>query len=303
MGRYGNTLLINGSDTYSLNVKKGDVVRLYLTNAASARTFNLSIPGARIKLVGSDGGKYAKETFVNSVLIAPSERYIVEVYFPKAGAYSIIHTTPDKTYTLGTIKASETVTEKDNSIVFTTLTTDTDVALEMNTFAAYYPQKADKNITFSLAMGGMGDMSGMMGGMGEHLSADGLEWEDTMGSENAESNSISTKWKITDTDTNKINGDIDWTFKKNDLVKIHITNDAHTMHPMPHPFHIHGQRFIVLTENGQKNENPVWKDTVLVRAGQSVDILVDMSNPGNWMAHCHITEHLHSGMMFGFSVQ
>lgn len=139
--------------------------------------------------------------------------------------------------------------------------------------------------------------------MGGDLPKNGLEWEDTMGAENATSNSDSITWQITDTDTNKVNGDIDWSFKKGDLVKIRVTNDANTMHTMQHPFHIHGQRFIVLSENGTKNNSPVWKDTVLVPAGQSVDILVDMSNPGSWMAHCHITEHLHSGMMFGFSVK
>ena len=34
--------------------------------------------------------------------------------------------------------------------------------------------------------------------------------------------------------------------------------------------------------------NLVWKDTVLVRTGQTVDVLLDITNPGVWMAHCHI---------------
>ncbi|MGO4691218.1 multicopper oxidase domain-containing protein [Glaciibacter sp. 2TAF33] len=48
--------------------------------------------------------------------------------------------------------------------------------------------------------------------------------------------------------------------------------------------------------------NLVWKDTVLVPAGQTVDILLEVSNPGLWMAHCHIAEHAESGMMFSFNV-
>ena len=40
----------------------------------------------------------------------------------------------------------------------------------------------------------------------------------------------------------------------------------------------------------------------LIRAGQTVDILFDVSNPGLWMAHCHIAEHMQSGMMFSFTV-
>ena len=41
--------------------------------------------------------------------------------------------------------------------------------------------------------------------------------------------------------------------------------------------------------------NLVWKDTVLVRAGQTVDITLDVRNPGLWMAYRHIAEHDQSG--------
>ena len=41
----------------------------------------------------------------------------------------------------------------------------------------------------------------------------------------------------------------------------------------------------------------MWKDTVLVPTGQTVDILLDVTNPGLWMVHCHIAEHHESGMM------
>ena len=33
-----------------------------------------------------------------------------------------------------------------------------------------------------------------------------------------------------------------------------------------------------------------------------MDILVDITNPGEWMMHCHIAEHLHAGMMTSFTV-
>lgn len=173
----------------------------------------------------------------------------------------------------------------------------------MQKFEPFYAKPADKNLSFSLKMQGMGGMNMMGGMMGGHAAQDGLEWEDTMGTENTDSDSDSVTWTITDTDANRSNADIDWTFRKGDLVKIHISNNLHTMHPMQHPFHIHGQRFVVLNEDGQRNDNLVWKDTVLVPAGHTVDILVDMSNPGDWMAHCHIAEHLRSGMMFGFEVK
>jgi FtsP/CotA-like multicopper oxidase with cupredoxin domain len=52
----------------------------------------------------------------------------------------------------------------------------------------------------------------------------------------------------------------------------------------------------------QSEPNLVWKDTVLVRTGQTVDILFDVSDPGLWMGQCHIAEHMQGGMMFGFNV-
>ncbi len=308
MGRYGNTLLLNGTDKYSLQAKRGDVIRFYLTNAASVRTFNISITGAKVKLVGSDVGKYGKEAFQDSVRIAPAERYIVEAYFEKAGDYKIVHKTPEKSYTIGSVKVSDASSDQDYSKSFAMLKSYEEVVVEMAKFEPYYAKKADKNLSFSLdmdEMGNMGNMHGMShGGMDEnHISADGIEWEDTMGPMNAISNSDMVTWQINDTDTNQTNADIDWKFKKGDLVKISIVNETGTTHPMQHPFHMHGQRFIVLSENGKRVENPVWKDTVLVPSGQPVEILVDMSNPGSWMAHCHITEHLHSGMGFGFKVE
>ncbi len=49
--------------------------------------------------------------------------------------------------------------------------------------------------------------------------------------------------------------------------------------------------------------NLVWQDTVLVNPGEAVDILLDTSKPGNWMAHCHIAEYAEAGMMFPFLVK
>jgi len=72
---------------------------------------------------------------------------------------------------------------------------------------------------------------------------------------------------------------------------------------MQHPVHFHGQRFLVINKNGMPNDNLVWKDTVLTLPGEYTDILIDMSNPGKRMAHCHIAEHNESGMMMNFEVK
>ena len=91
MGRFGNVLLINGQPKWQLQAAPGEVVRLLLTNAASARTFNISFGDAPIKLVASDQGPYARETMVSSIVIAPGERYVADVRFDKPGTVAIVN--------------------------------------------------------------------------------------------------------------------------------------------------------------------------------------------------------------------
>jgi FtsP/CotA-like multicopper oxidase with cupredoxin domain len=112
------------------------------------------------------------------------------------------------------------------------------------------------------------------------------------------------RWKLVDRDTGAANAEIDWTFRVGDQVKLRLVNEMDSDHPMPHPFHVHGAgRFVILARDGVTEPNLVWKDTVLVRTGETVDILLDVTNPGRWMAHCHIAEHHESGMMLSFDVE
>jgi FtsP/CotA-like multicopper oxidase with cupredoxin domain len=134
-------------------------------------------------------------------------------------------------------------------------------------------------------------------------SGDGIEWEDDMVEVNRITTPANMRWKLVDRDTGAENTDINWTFKVGDQVKIRLMNEMSGDHPMHHPFHIHGAgRFVVLSRNGNPEPNLVWKDTVLVRTGEEVDILLDVTHPGAWMAHCHIAEHHEANMMLTFSV-
>ena len=131
----------------------------------------------------------------------------------------------------------------------------------------------------------------------------GIEWEDDMVDVNRITTSANTRWKLVDRDTGAANHAIDWRFRVGDRVKLRLVNELDSDHPMHHPFHVHGAgRFVVLARDGAHEQNLVWKDTVLVRTGETVDILLDVTNPGVWMAHCHIAEHHESGMMFSFTV-
>ena len=73
-----------------------DVVRLYVVNTANTRIFNFAVRGARMKLVGGDSGRYERETFVEEVLLSPSERAVIDVLFDTAGEVHLEHRTPDR---------------------------------------------------------------------------------------------------------------------------------------------------------------------------------------------------------------
>ena len=129
-----------------------------------------------------------------------------------------------------------------------------------------------------------------------------MEWNDAMPMMNWLSTAEQVTWILKDVATGAENDDIDWSFQVGDVVKLRIHNTPDSFHPMNHPIHVHGQRFLVLSMDEVENENLVWKDTAIVPVGSTMDVLVEMSNPGEWMIHCHIAEHLHSGMMFSFTV-
>jgi len=312
MGRFGNTMFINGDDNYKLSVRQGERVRFYITNAANARVFNFTIPNVRMKLVGSDNGKYEHEQWVDSVIIGPSERQIVEIAFAKDGEYQILNQTPDQTYALGTIDVQK---HPVTTTYLPVLRENQDLIDSLKPLKSFFNKPADKDLKLTLEMGSSAPENNSS--MGEHMMGNGemmedremsmgevekIEWEDDMGMMNVQSTTNTLTWKLIDQESEKENMYIGWEFKKGDTVKIKIFNDDQSMHPMQHPIHIHGQKFLVLSTNGQSSSNLVWKDTTLIQTGDTVELLTQMDNPGTWLIHCHIPEHMEAGMISQFEV-
>jgi FtsP/CotA-like multicopper oxidase with cupredoxin domain len=385
MGRFGNVMLINGETEFSGEAALGEVVRLYLVNTANTRIFNFALPGARMKLVGGDSGRYERETFVDEVMLAPSERAVLDVMFDTPGEARIEHRTPDHVYDLGAFSVAESSSREAAAASFEALRVDPQLTAEHQSLDRDIERPPDKVLAFVASMPllygddvapatsyacpmhpevtssepGACPKCGMQllpvrseeprpasyvcpmhpevtssepgtcpkCGMKlvpadtlpatenkpsegavhnehqEHEQNDGLEWEDLMPEINRASEPSNMRWMLIDRESGAENGAITWAFTVGDRVKIRLVNEMESDHPMHHPFHVHGAgRFLVLSREGEPESNLVWKDTVLVPAGRTVDVLLDVSNPGLWMAHCHIAEHAQSGMMFSFNV-
>jgi FtsP/CotA-like multicopper oxidase with cupredoxin domain len=420
MGRFGNVMLINGETEFSGEAAVGEVMRLYLVNTANTRIFNFALRGARMKLVGGDSGRCERETFVDEVMLAPSERAVVDVMFDKPGDARLEHRTPDHVYDLGAFAVDGNSTAA-AAASFEALRVDPQLTAEHQSIDGDIERPPDKLLAFVASMPllygddvapatsyvcpmhpdvtstepgtcpkcgmqllpvhseeetptsyacpmhpevtssepGLCPTCGMkllpvrseeltpasyvcpmhpevtssepgtcpkcgmklvladtLPASGpkpsedavhhehqEHQQNDGLEWEDLMPEINRASEPSNMRWMLIDRESGAENGAIAWAFTVGDRVKIRLVNEMESDHPMHHPFHVHGAgRFLVLSRDGEPESNLVWKDTVLVPAGRTVDVLLDVSNPGLWMAHCHIAEHAQSGMMFSFNV-
>jgi FtsP/CotA-like multicopper oxidase with cupredoxin domain len=397
MGRFGNVLLISGEPDLKLTPTTGEVVRLWLTNTANTRVFNVRLPGARMKLVGGDSGRVEHEELISEVVLAPSERVVVDVLFDQPGEMLLEHRTPKRSYTLATFTVAGERVISSSAARFDVLRRAPELESERQQLAAWLEAPPDKvlalvaqmddpaghqegagPVTYSCPMHpevtsdepgrcpqcgmkllvalspaaattayacpmhpevtsdepgrcpkcgmkllaadlatrpaghGAGEMHHDAGHGAHHDAeahdpgdgtADGIEWEDDMVEVNRLTTSETMHWRFVDRTAGIDSAAIDWRFAVGDRVKIRLVNEMESDHPMHHPFHLHGAgRFLVLARDGVIEENLVWKDTVLVRTGQTVDILFDVTNPGLWMAHCHIAEHMQSGMMFGFTV-
>jgi FtsP/CotA-like multicopper oxidase with cupredoxin domain len=345
MGRFGDVLLVGGETDHSMTAQRGEVLRLYFTNTANTRVFNIALPGTRMKLVGGDSGRVEQEQFVEEVVLAPSERVVVDVLFDAPGAFTLEHRTPARTYPLAAISVRDQRADPSYAADFEVLRTNADMVAERERIASFIDAEPDKRLAFIAEMemdapdvegpvvyacpmhpevtsdepghcpkcgmklmpaqmvAAAGEHSHEPGEEHDHSAGDGIEWEDDMVEVNRMTTPANMRWKLIDRDTGAENAAIDWRFRVGDQVKIRLLNEMAGDHPMHHPFHVHGAgRFLVMARDGEPEPNLVWKDTVLVRTGETVDILLDVTNPGLWMAHCHIAEHHETGMMFSFNV-
>jgi FtsP/CotA-like multicopper oxidase with cupredoxin domain len=293
MGRFGDTFLVNGTTHYALSVHQGAVVRFMITNASSARTYNLSFSNGSMTVVGSDLGRFEHIARVQNLVIVPAERYTVDVQFSKSGV--LMNRVQALDHVLGVFRPE---VDTLGVIHVDSLRAGAPKAEEHGEDLASYRQYLDQSVDHRLNLEmRLATLSNMLTGASVPV-----EVNDGMPAMNRMVTPRDVQWILRDPDTGAENMNINWHFAAGSVAKIRIYNDVLGPHPMAHPIHVHGQRMLLLSRNGVPNGNLVWKDTILIPAGETDDVLLELSNPGRWMLHCHIAEHRASGMMMAFTV-
>ncbi|MDP2311634.1 MAG: multicopper oxidase family protein [Pseudomonadota bacterium] len=266
MGRLGNLLMANGRSDRRVEVKAGETMLLRLVNAANARYFNLTLEGQAMRVVASDGGWLGEEVPVDNLVLGPGERAIVAVDWTGAPGDE-----------LRLMNARFRLHDDDAHM------------------SEYDPMGEGENPVMTFVIG---DEAGTPTPM--TLPTDDLPA--FTGDE-----PVAHTWVLDEemkAGIVTIDGysypDVPPVMVMGDMPTGFVVQNDSEMH---HPFHLHGNRFQVLTVDGVAPAVGGWKDTIDVPPFGTVELASQLDNPGEWMFHCHILEHAELGMAGFFMVE
>jgi len=264
-GREGQFVLVNGQHLPTLPFDGSGRERWRVWNACSGRFLQLTLPGTRFTLVGTDGG-LIEHPIPNlpEILLAPGQRVELIVEAGTRRDRAVLSAAVYQRGKMGDVPAdiAQPLLTVDYAAVTgialaplpTTLTRIPDLG----------PIKAKKRIVFSETMsmqGGRHQMGFLINGKTH--------------------------------DPRRI----DLSSRRGEVELWEIANQA----DMDHPFHLHGTQFQVVEREwkGVKTPEPfrAWRDMVNLRAGETVRIKTVQHWRGIRMFHCHILEHEDMGMV------
>ncbi len=281
-GRIGNIVTLNGrmsmhaqTDSAPLGVRAGERIRLRLINAASARIFVLQFQGATPLIVAFDGQPVEPHPVpANGIVLGPAMRTDLMFDMPAETVRVVDRADPRRPYTLREIIASGSASARGPV-----------VALTPNPLPEPDLAKAVRH-NVVLEGGARGQLRSARVG-GKEVPIQVLVREHGMA------------WAMNGIANAEHQHDPLITLKRGTSAIIRIDNQTE----WPHPMHLHGTAFRVLSVNGTPTRYREWRDTVFVVPKGSVEIAFVADQPGDWMFHCHILQHQQGGMMSSVRVE
>jgi FtsP/CotA-like multicopper oxidase with cupredoxin domain len=286
LGREGQLLTVNAQVNPSISIAQGGLLRLRMLNASPSRFYRLSLENHPFYLIATDGVAIAAPVELEELLLAPGERAELLVRGDREpGQYRLL-TLPYDRGGMGMMGRGTGMMggqgmgsglgmmgngSQTSSQVLATLTYQGSVSplpLPQQLIPVETLPEPETVRRFELSMA-MGSGMGMGSSMGMRFTFNGQTFD---------MDRIDTSVKL-----NTIE---DWEL-------ININRDR-----LDHPFHLHINRFQVVSRNGQPEPYRAWKDTVLLRGGETVRIRIPFRDfAGKTVYHCHILDHEDLGMM------
>ena len=266
VGFLGNTVLVNGRVAPQLEVEPA-VIRLRLLNGSTARILNPGFAdGRNFWLIGTDAGLLEAPIEVNQVLLSPGER--IEILVDLRGQAGASLNLVSRAFQIaGTHPPA--IAQPPQGSAFELM--QINVSLPLDGPAGGIPDEFEPMPTIDSSQAEVRTFTFTQTGP-EHF-INGLQY---------------------------VLERIDFTVPLNMVEIWRFIN----MSNQPHPMHMHGAHFRVLSRSGPATPTDAgWKDTVLVRVGETVDVALKFAKPGLFVFHCHNLEHEDHGMMLNFVVE
>lgn len=264
-GREGQFVLVNGQHRPVIVFDAAGRERWRVWNATSARYLQLTLPGATLTLVGTDGGLLEKpQAGLGELLLAPGQRVELIVDAGTAGGMAELVAAPYARGKMGDVAPDQPVRLLSVDFGSPRATVPAPLPATLARIDALGKPRARKRVVFSERMsmaGGQHSMTFLING------------------------------RLFDMKR------IDFVSRAGQVELWEIANEA----DMDHPFHIHGTQFQVVerVQDGKTVKAPylAWHDTINVKPGETVRIKLVQHFKGIRMFHCHILEHEGAGMM------
>jgi len=271
-GRVGNTVTINGAISDQVPVRAGERLRLRLVNSALARIMALRFEGHRPVVVAIDGQPCEPhEPERGRLVLGPAMRIdvVLDMQGEPGRRYRVVDDYyPELSYWLTELAydAKPPVRARPDAMI----------SLPRNPVPEPDLAAAERHeLKLQGGMMGGGAMTGMGGMMGMgHGASWGINGTSMTGDGHAGMPPLLT-------------------LQRGRSYVLTLRNETAWWHPM----HLHGFSFRVLSRNGAPVPHRQWADTVLVPPKETADIAFVADSPGDWMVHCHVTDHQVSGMM------
>ncbi|ASL27552.1 multicopper oxidase family protein [Azotobacter chroococcum] len=261
-GTPGRLTTVNGEAAPTLVLPAGQIVRLRILNLDNTLTYRLNLPDAEARIYALDGNPVAPRPLGKEYWLGPGMRIELGLRVPAAGVELPLRNGPLRLATLKSVDGGEAPG-------------DWPAALPANPVP-----EPDLAVAESLRFN--------------------FEWAGAL-STNMEQGGAFKFWQI--------NGQA-WDINDKSCAERPIATlqqgrsyifELRNVSQYQHPIHLHGMTFKVLDSNRRKI-TPYFTDTYLLGRNETARVALVADNPGLWMFHCHVVDHMETGLMAAIKV-